>query len=330
MPYSLALDIIIRRMLLALIAATVSGPSAGAQPYPVKPIRILVGFAAGGTSDIIARALAAPMSELLGQQVVIDNRPGAGGGIAMQMTAKTAPDGYILGLGSAGSMSINPHVQSHLPYDVWRDFAPVAMFANASYVLDVHPSVPAHSIKQLIAIAKERPGQLNFGTAGTGSTNHMGCLLFLSMAGIKAQHVPYKGGAPALIDLMGGQIDFVIDPIPTTLPYVKSGRLRALAVSTAKRFALLPDLPTIAEAGVPGYEFANWFGIFARAGTPAVIIESLNAASNKALERAEFKERLRGEGADPLGGSTADFTAMLKREYAKYAKLVKDSGMKPE
>ena len=324
-------DVILRGVPLVLgTAAALLAPVAGAQSYPAKPIRIVVGFAAGGTSDIIARALAAPMSELLGQQVVVDNRPGAGGAIAMDVAAKAAPDGYILGLGSAGSMSINPHLQSNLPYDVWRDFAPVAMFANASYVLNVHPSVPAHSIKQLIAAAKARPGRLNFGTAGTGSTNHMGCVLFLSMAGISAQHVPYKGGAPALIDLMGGQIDFVIDPTVTTLPYVKSGRLRPLAVSTAKRFALLPDLPTISEAGVPGYEFANWFGILAPAGTPAAVIDRLNAASNKALERPEFKERLSGQGADPLSGSTADFAAMLKREFAKYAKLVKDTGIKAE
>jgi tripartite-type tricarboxylate transporter receptor subunit TctC len=293
-------------------------------------VRIIVGFAAGGTSDIIARALATPMAELIGQPVVIDNRPGAGGVIAMDLTAKAAPDGYTLGLGSAGSMSINPHLQSNLPYDVWRDFVAVAPFANASYVLNVHPSVPALSIRELIAVAKTRTSKLNFGTAGTGSTNHMGCLLFLNMAHIQAQHIPYKGGAPALIDLMGGQIDFVIDPIVTTLPYIKSGRLRALAVSTAKRFALLPHLPTISEAGVPGYAFANWFGIMGPAATPPAVIERLNAVSNKALERADFSERLRGQGADPLGGSTADFMAMLRREYAKYGKLVKDTGIKGE
>lgn len=300
-----------------------------AQSYPTKPIRIIVGFAAGGTSDIIARSMATQLTKILGQQVVVENRAGAGGGIGMEQTQRASPDGYTLALGSAGSMSINPHLRK-LSYDVWRDFVPAAMFANASYVLSVHPSVPAHSIKQLIAVARRHPDQLTFGTAGTGSTNHMGCLLFLSMAGVKARHIPYKGGAPALTDLMGGQIDWVIDPIVTTLPHVKSGRLRPLAVSTANRFALLPELPTIAEAGVPGYEFANWFGIVAPAGTPAAVIERLNVASNEVLQRPDFKQQLSAQGADPLSGSTADFMAMLKREYAKYAKLAKAVGIRPE
>lgn len=303
--------------------------AASAQTYPVKPVRIVVGFAAGGTSDIVARAMALQLSKVLGQQVIVDNRPGAGGGIGMEQTSRAAPDGYVLGLGSAGSMSINPHLRK-VPYDVWRDFVPVATFANASYVLNVHPSVPATSIKELIAVARARPDQLTFGTAGTGSTNHMGCLLFLSMAGVTARHIPYKGGAPALTDLMGGQIDWVIDPIVTTLPHVKGGRLRPLAVSTARRFALLPELPTISEAGVPGYEFANWFGIVAPAGTPAAIIERLNAASNEVLQRPDFRQQLSSQGADPLSGSTADFMAMMKREYAKYAKLVKEAGIKSE
>jgi tripartite-type tricarboxylate transporter receptor subunit TctC len=316
--------------MLCVVATLLCVSRAGlAQTYPIKPVRILVGFATGGTSDIVARAMATQLSKLLGQQVIVENRPGAGGGISMEQTSKAAPDGYTLGLGSGGAMSINPHLRK-LPYDVWRDFEPVAMFANASYVLNVHPSVPAYTIKQLIAAAKARPEQLTFGTAGTGSTNHMGCLLFLSMAGIKARHIPYKGGAPALTDLMGGQIDWVIDPIVTTLPHVKSGRLRPLAVSTANRFALLPDLPTIAEAGVPGYEFANWFGIVAPAGTPASTIERLNTASNQVLQRPDFKQQLSNLGTDPLSGSTADFMAMLKREYAKYARLVKETGISPE
>jgi len=319
-----------RSSALILAAGLLCAGSAGmAQTYPVKPVRIIVGFAAGGTSDIVARAMATQLSKVLGQQVIVDNRPGAGGGIGMEQTSRAAPDGYVLGLGSAGSMSINPHLRK-VPYDVWRDFVPVATFANASYVLNVHPSVPARSIKELIAVARARPGQLTFGTAGTGSTNHMGCELFLSMAGIKATHVPYKGGAPALTDLMGGQIDWVIDPIVTSLPHVNGGRLRSLAVSTPNRFTLLPDLPTISEAGVPGYSFANWFGIVAPAGTPPAVIERLNAASNEVLRRPDFRQQLSSQGADPLSGSTADFMAMMKREYAKYAKLVKEAGIKPE
>lgn len=331
MSVSLARAILPRRPSMRFFAAALlCASSAGlAQTYPTKPVRIIVGFAAGGTSDIIARAMATQLSKVLGQQVVVENRPGAGGGIGMEQTSRASPDGYTLALGSAGSMSINPHLRK-LPYDVWRDFVPAAMFANASYVLNVHPSVPARNIKQLIAVARAHPDQLTFGTAGTGSTNHMGCLLFLSMAGVKARHIPYKGGAPALTDLMGGQIDWVIDPIVTTLPHVTGGRLRPLAVSTANRFALLPDLPTIAEAGVPGYEFANWFGIVAPAGTPAAVIERLNTASNEVLQRPEFKQQLSAQGADPLSGSTADFMAMLKREYAKHAKLVKEAGIRPE
>ena len=324
-----------RTLLTAMLVCAVQGVgfgagAAGAADYPAKPIRLLVGFAAGGTSDILARALGSQLAEILGQQVIVDNRAAASGIIATELGARSPPDGYTVVFGSASAFSINPHVRTRLPYDPWRDFAPAGMFATGSYVLDVHPSVPARSVRELVAVIKRRPGQLNYGSPGYASNAHLATLLFMSLTGTRMQHVPYKGGAPALTDLMAGQIDVLFDPATTTLPHVNSGRLRALAVTTAKRSALFPDLPTMQEAGIAGYEYGNWFGLFLPAGTPQPIVARLNAAINQAVARPELRERLKGQGAEPLSGSIDAFVALLKAEYAKYGKIVRDAGIEPE
>ena len=300
------------------------------QSYPNKPIRLIVGFAAGGGSDILARALGQPMTEILGQSVTIDNRPGAGGIIATELGAKAPPDGYTLLVGSAAAFAINPNLMAKLPYDPVKDFTPVGMFATLSYTVVVHPSVPAKTLREFVALAKAKPGKLNYGSAGTGSSTHLAIEQFLMMAGIRITHVPYKGNAPAMTALLSGDVDMVFDPVLTTAPQRKSGRIRALAVTTAQRSGLMPEVPTIAEAGVRGYESGNWFGVFAPAGTPRPIVERLNAAINKAMTSSGMKERLMSQGADALSGSPDDLSNLVQRELAKVARTVKEAGVKIE
>jgi len=316
---------------IVLFALCLCAAPAGAQQgYPGKPIRLIVGFAPGGGTDILARALAQPLSEMLGQAVTVDNRAGAGGIIATELGAKAPPDGYTLLVGSAAAFAINPNLMAKLPYDPVRDFAPVGMFATLSYALDVHPSLPVKSLRDLLALAKAKPGRINYGSAGQGSSTHLAIEQFLLMAGIRMTHVPYKGNAPAMTALMSGEVAMVFDPVLTSAPLAKSGRVHALAVSTAQRSALLPDVPTIAEAGVKGYESGNWFGVFAPAGTPQIIVERLNAAINKAMTRPEMKERLLSQGAEPLAGSSAELASLVRRELAKFAKIVKAAGVRIE
>ena len=312
--------------LLALATGAVN-----AQPgYPTKPVRLIVGFAPGGGSDILARALGQPLGELLGQTITIDNRAGAGGIIATELGAKAAPDGYTLLVGSSAGFAINPNIMRKLPYDPVKDFAPVGMFATLSYALDVHPSLPTRTLKDFIALAKSRPAAINYGSAGQGSSTHLAIEQFAMMAGIRMTHVPYKGNTPAMTALMSGEVAMVFDPVLTSAPMVKSARVRALAVSTAQRSALLPDVPTIAEAGVAGYESGNWFGIFAPAGTPPAIVERLNAAINKSMTRAEMKDKLLGQGAEPLSGSSEDLARLVHSELAKFAKIIKAAGVRIE
>ena len=314
-----------------LCASLCVASAASAQPnYPTKPIRLIVGFAAGGGSDILARALGQPLGELLGQQVTIDNRAGAGGIIATELGARAAPDGYTLLVGSSAGFAINPNLMAKLPYDPVKDFVPVGMFATLSYVVDVHPSLPAKTLKDLLALARAKPGVINYGSAGQGSSTHLAIEQFAQMAGVKMTHVPYKGNTPAMTALMSGEVGLVFDPVLTSMPMIKSGRVRALAVTTARRSALLPEVPTVAQAGVPGYEAGNWFGIFAPAGTPREIVERVNAAINQAMTRPEMKDKLASQGADALTGSPADLAALVQRELLKFAKIIKAAGVRVE
>jgi tripartite-type tricarboxylate transporter receptor subunit TctC len=317
-----------RALLCAVSCAAVA--VCAQQSYPNKPIRLIVGFAPGGGTDILARALGQPLAEMLGQQLTIDNRAGAGGVIATELGARAAPDGYTLLVGSSAGFAINPNLMAKLPYDPVKDFAPVGMFATLSYVVDVHPSLPVKTLGDFIALARAQPGAINYGTAGQGSSTHLAVEQFAQMAGVRMTHVPYKGNTPAMTALLSGEVAMVFDPVPTSMPMIKSGRVRALAVTTARRSALLPEVPTVAEAGVKGYEAGNWFGIFAPAGTPKEIVERLNAAINKAMTRADVKDKLAGQGADALIGSPADLAALVQRELAKFAKIIKSAGVRIE
>ncbi len=322
-----------RSALIKFLCAVLASAAAGvhAQPaYPGKPVRLIVGFAAGGGTDVLARALGQQLTETFGQPVTIDNRAGAGGIIATELGAKAAPDGYTLLVGSAAAFAINPNLIAKLPYDPVRDFAPVGLFATLSYAVVVHPSLPAKSIKELIALARARPGELNYGSAGSGSSTHLAIEHFLAQAGVRMTHVPYKGNTPAMTALMSGEVTMVFDPVLTSVPQIRSGRIRALAVSTVKRSELLPGVPTVAEAGLKGYESGNWFGIFAPAGTPRPIIERLNAAINKAMTSADVKSRLLAQGAEPLTGSPEDLGRHVQLEIAKHATIVRSAGIRIE
>jgi len=296
----------------------------------VKPVRMIVAFPAGGGSDIVGRARAQELTQLLGQPVVVDNRGGAGGIIGTELGARAVPDGYTLTVGSSGGFAITPHLNAKLPYDPVKDFAPVGLFTRLTFVLDVHPSVPAKSVKDLLALARARPGQLNYGSSGQGATAHLATELFMSLTRVKMTHVPYKGAAPAMTGVIAGEVDVLFDSMPTTLPHARSGRIRPLAVTTLQRSALLPQLPTLDESGVKGYELASWFGIFAPAGTPRPIVERLNIAINTATQRAEMKERLLGQGAEPLSGTPEDLAAYLRRELDKYGRIIREAGVKAE
>ncbi|MCC6531207.1 MAG: tripartite tricarboxylate transporter substrate binding protein [Burkholderiales bacterium] len=317
----------------SVVCAALSTPAAGAlaQPaFPTKPIRLVIGFAPGGGTDVLARALGQQLGETFGQAVTIDNRVGAGGIIATDLVAKAPADGYTLLVGSAAAFAINPNLMAKLPYHPVKDFAPVGLFATISYAIVVHPSLPVRSVKELITLAKSKPGQLNYGSAGNGSSTHLAIEQLLAQAGIKMTHVPYKGNTPAMTALLSGEVTMVFDPVLTSLPQVKAGRIRAIAVSTAKRSALLPDVPSVAEAGVPGYESGNWFGIFAPAGTPRAVVDRLNGAINKAMASGEMRSRLQSQGADPLLGTPEDLARHVERELAKVAKIVRDAGLKIE
>ncbi|HUF80653.1 MAG TPA: tripartite tricarboxylate transporter substrate binding protein, partial [Burkholderiales bacterium] len=268
--------------------------------------------------------------DILGQQVYVENRGGAGGIIGTELGARAAPDGYTLTVGSSGGFAITPHLNPRLPYDPVRDFAPVGLFTRLTFVLDVHPSVPAKSVKALVALARRQPGRLNFGSSGAGATAHLATEHFMSLTRTQMTHVPYKGAAPAMTGLVSGEVDVLFDSMPTTLPHARAGRLRPLAVTTAQRSAQMPQVPTLDEAGVKGYELASWFGIFAPAGTPRAIVERLNAAINTATGRAELKQRLSSQGAEPLSGTPEELAAYLKRELEKYGKIVREAGVKVE
>jgi len=301
---------------------------AGAQGYPAKPIRIVVPFPPGGATDILARAVAQKLTDAWGQAVVVDNRPGAGGNIGSEIVAKAAPDGYTLEMGTVGTHAINASLYAKMPYDHVKDFAPVILVAGVPNVLVVNPSLPVSSVQELIAYAKANPGKLNFASSGNGTSIHLAGELFKVMAGVQMTHIPYKGSAPALQDLIGGQVQLMFDNLPPSLPHIKAGKLRALAVTSATRSSALPDTPTIAESGLPGFEASSWFGVLAPAGTPPAIIARLNAEIGAWLASAEAKEKMLALGANIGGGSPEDFARHIAAETAKWQKVVKASGAK--
>ncbi len=298
--------------------------------YPSRPIRIVVPFPAGGTADLLARQIGQSMSETLRQQVVIENRPGAGGNIGADLAAKSKPDGYTLLMGTVSTHAINPNLYAKMPYDPVKDFAPVTMVAKMPNLLVVHPSVPAKNVAELIALAKAKPGALAFASAGNGTSQHLAGELFKKMAGVDMIHVPYKGNAPAVTDLFGGQVQVMFDNIPVSLQQVRAGKLRALAVTGPVRSPVLPDLPTVAEAGLPGYNVTSWFGLYAPSGTSPQIIERLNREANRALAAAQIRRRLTDQGIEPAGGAPGQLADFTHAELVKWGKIVRESGARVE
>ncbi len=306
-------------MLPALLAQPVF-----AQTYPAKGIRFIVGFAPGGPNDIVARIVSQKLTETFGVPVTVDNRPGADSIIGTQMAARAAPDGYTISMISASS-TVHPSVYTNVPFDVAKDFSHVSLLASTDFIVIVNPTLPVKSIKELIALAKARPGQLNFASSGQGGSLHLAGELFKSLTHVDMNHIPYKGGAPAANDVIGGQVELMFSPIPVAMPHVKSGRLRMLAVTGAKRWPSLPDVPTIAEAGVPGYEATGWYGIVAPARTPAPIVMRLNQEIVKMLALAEVRQQFASFDFEPIGSSPDQMTAHVNAELVKWAKVVRDA-----
>ena len=315
---------------LAIAAACAIGSAtAYAQSYPTKSIRVVVPYAAGGNTDFTARVVAIKLTEVFGQQVVVENRPGGATNIGSELVAKATPDGYTLLMGGA-SNTINMSLFTKPPYDTLRDLAPVSWCVQGANVLAVHPSVPAKNLKELIALAKARPGQLNFASSGIGSSNQMGGELLKLMAKINIVHVPYKGNAPALTDAVGGHVELLFVGVPALVPHLQSGRLRAIAIGSLKRFPAIPDVPTFDESGLPGFHSTNWFGLMAPIKTPREIVTKLNVEVGKILASAEVRERFIGEGVEPIGGTPEQFDAFIRSEIDKYAKVVKAANLRAD
>ena len=300
-----------------------------AQSWPTKPVRMIIAFPPGGPTDLVSRVLAQKLSEQLGQQVIVDNKPGAGGNIAAELAARATPDGYTI-FYNTSAIVIGPALYGKVNYDTLKDFAPVLLTASVPMVLVVNPQLPARSVKEFLDLAKSRSGALNYSSSGTGTITHLASAMMSTQTGIQTQHIPYKGSAPGLVDLASGQTQFMIDTINTVLPYVRDNRLRGLAVTSVKRSPLLPDLPTLAEAGISGFEAAAWQGIVVPTGTPNEIVQKLNAEVNKALAHPDIRSRLAAQGADILGGTPAEYAAYMRSEMPRWAKAVKDSGAKAE
>ncbi len=308
-----------------LAAALALGAPALAQEYPSKPVRMLVGFAAGGGTDSVARVFGQKLSEALGQPVLIENRPGAGGNLAAQMTARAPADGYTIHI-VASSFATNPSLYRNAGYDPLKDFEPVSWVANTPYILEVTPSLPAKTVAELVALAKAEPGKLSYASGGTGAPSHLGVELLKSMAGIDLLHVPYKGGGQALTDLMGGQVQVYLDPIVLAAQNVQSGRTRALAVTSSTRSPVMPDVPTVSESGIPGYEIIGWYAVFAPAGTPRPIIDKLNAKIGEVLAAPEIRSRFLTMGLEPVGKGPEALTAFMQTEIAKWRQVIERSG----
>lgn len=315
--------------LLALLLLGAAGV-ARAQAYPDRPIRLVVPFAPGGGTDLTGRAIAQRLTDAFGKPVVVDNRAGAGGVIGADLVAKATPDGYTLLMGTPGPMTINPNLQKKMPYDTLRDFAPITLTTISPFILVVHPAVPASTVKELIALAKQKPGALNFGTAGTGSVAHLSAEQFKAMTGVQLTHVPYKGSSQSLIDLLAGQVQMVFENLPVVLPHIRAGKVRALAVGTRTRSALLPEYPTVAETGVPGYEASTAFGMVAPAKTPREIVGRLNREVVKILHSAEIKDGFGALGLEAVGSTPGEYAEHLRDELARYAKVIKAAGIRPD
>jgi tripartite-type tricarboxylate transporter receptor subunit TctC len=305
-------------ILLALLAN-----AAGAADYPTRPIHLIVPFAPGGGNDTVARLVGQNLAKELGQPVVVENKPGAGGVVGAEAAARAAPDGYTLFLGGVGSHAINPNLHSHLSYDPIKDFAPISLIAQAPLILVVHPSVAAHSVQELVALAKSQPGKLNYASNGNGSSSHLAAVMFTSLTGTDMVHVPYKGLSPALQDLLTGQVQLMFSSVVAILPHVQAGQLRPLATTGAKRMALLPDLPTVAESGVPGYQASSWYGILAPASTPADVVKKLNAALVKVVAQPDVRKALAREGAEPVGDSPEAFGAFIREEKQRLGEVIR-------
>ena len=313
---------------LGAVAALALALPAGAQGYPSKPIRFVVPYPAGGPLDTVARLLSQKVSEAVMQPVVVDNKPGAGGNIGADIVAKSPPDGYTILMGAVATHAINPTLYASIPYDPVRDFTPITQVASTPNVLVVNPAVPANDVKAFIAHAKANPGKLNFGSGSTGSAGHLAGELFNAQAGVKMTHVPYKGAAPAMQDLLGGRIELMFDNLASSLAQVKAGKVRALAVTTAKRSSLAPELPTIAESGLPEFDISTWFGVFAPAGVPRDVADRLHAEFTRALAAPDVREKMLALGAEPVGNRPDEFAAYIRREAEKYARVIKASGAK--
>jgi tripartite-type tricarboxylate transporter receptor subunit TctC len=300
-----------------------------AQPYPHRVVRVVVAYPAGGSIDVVSRLVNQRLATALGQQFIIENRAGAAGNIGTDYVAKAAPDGYVLLMGSAASISSAPAVYAKLPYDPVRDLSPIIQVANQPNVLTAHPSVPAKTLKEFIALAKAHPGKFNYGSSGIGASQHMTAELFAMQTGVKIEHIPYKGGTPAMTDLISGQIDFMFTPAPNAIAFVKSGKIRGIAVTSLKRSSALPELPTMDESGLQGFELLGWIGLLGPFGTPREIVDRLNAETRKMLA-GDIRLRLTGLGLDAVGGTPEQFAAFIRQDIAKYAKIVKVAAIPPQ
>jgi tripartite-type tricarboxylate transporter receptor subunit TctC len=313
-----------------MLALMTPAADVAAQAWPARTVRIVVPFPAGGGADFMARAVGQKLSDALGQTFVVDNRAGAAGVIGTEMVAKSPADGYTLLLGTTGTHATNPAVLANLPYDSVRDFAPVSIFSNAPFILCSHPSLPVKNVRELIAFARTHPNELTYGSSGIGSSTHLGFEWFALMGGVKIRHIPYKGLPLAMIDLVAGNTTMVFDAIPSAMPHVKSGRVRLLAIGSLQRSAVAPEVPTVAESGLPGYEMGSWYGLFAPAATPKEIVQRLGAETLKALTAVDLRARFANLGADPIGLSAEASAALLAREIERWSKVAKQAQIKAE
>ncbi|MCE2948860.1 MAG: Bug family tripartite tricarboxylate transporter substrate binding protein [bacterium] len=317
----------VHNLSVAMLVAAAS--DALAQAWPAKPIRIVVPYAAGGPLDDVARTIGVRMTETFGQTVVVDNRGGAGGSLGADMVARSAPDGYTILLGNSGPMTINPNLMKKIPYDAVKDFAPMSLVLNSPMLMVVHPSLPVKTVADLVNLARKRPNELNYASAGVGNLQHLGMESVQASAGIRMNHVPYKGAAPAFIDIFGGRIELMFANIVGAMPHVKAGKLRAIAVSSAKRSSALPDVPSVGET-IKGFDMTAWMGLFGAAGTPKDIVNRVSSEVARIVQLPDVRTRMLGQGAEPVGGTPQELADLMARETALYAKIIKASGIQAE